>query len=98
MTNKTFENGDRVLAKAMYVTSLAEYTRLFGRQSKSKMIGGKVLSVYNKKTAIGRNSRYVQCQFDLGGGSTKVADVNIRFIQASPEEKSDAIEETRKTR
>ena len=52
------------------------------------MIRGKVLSIYSKKTASGRNSRYVRCEFDLGGGATKVADVNIRSILAAPEEKA----------
>ena len=94
MTNKAFENGVRVLAKAIHVTSLAECTRRFGRQHKSKIIGGKVLSIYSKKTASGRNSRYVRYQFNLGCGVTKVADVNIGSVQAAPEEDSDAIEET----
>ena len=90
---KTFENGDRIVAKATHVTSLAECTRRYGRNNKSKMINGKVLSLYNKKTATGRNSRHVRALFDLGGGSTKVADLNIRSIQAVPEEESETVEE-----
>ena len=89
---KTFENGDRIVAKATHVTSLAECTRCYGRMNKSKMINGKVLSLYNKKTSTGRNSRHVRALFDLGGGSTKVADLNIRSIHAAPEEESEDVE------
>ena len=92
LNKKTFENVDRIVAKATHVTSLAECTRRYGRNNKSKMINGKVLSLYNKKTATGRNSRHVRVLFDLGGGSTKVADLNIRSIQAAPEEESDDVE------
>ena len=45
MTIKTFENGDSIVAKATYVTSLAEYTCYFGKENKSKLINGKVLSI-----------------------------------------------------
>ena len=88
MANKTFEKEDKVLAKVIHVTSLAKYIRRFGRQRKTKMIGGKVLSIYSKNPASGHNSRYVRCEFDLGGGATKVADVNIRSILVAPEEKA----------
>ena len=78
---RVFENGDKITAKAVHVTSLAECTRRFGRQNKTKMINGKVLSIFTKKTATGRNSRYVRGQFDLGGGVLKVADINVRSIK-----------------
>ena len=52
-----------------------------------------MLSIYNKKTKSGRNSRHIRAKFDLGGGSTKIADINIRSIQAAPEEESGTIEE-----
>ena len=93
MTIKSFENGDSIVAKATHVTSLAECTRRFGKRNKSKWINGTVLSIYNKKTKTGRNSRHVRAKFDLGGGSYKIADVNIRSIQAAPEEESGAVEE-----
>ena len=93
MTIKTFENGDSIVAKATHVTSLVECTRHFGKRNKSKLINGTVLSIYNKKTKSGRNSRQVRAKFDLGGGSTKIADVNIRSIQAAPEEESGTVEE-----
>ena len=78
---RVFENGDKITAKAFHVTSLAECTRRFGRQNKTKIINGKVLSIFTKKTATGRNSRYVRGQFDLGGGVLKVADINVRSIK-----------------
>ena len=81
-----YEHGDSIMAKAIHVTSLAECTRRFGRENKTKMVHGKVLSVYTKQTATGRNSRYVRGQFDLGGGSLKVMDINVRSIKAPPKE------------
>ena len=93
MPNKTFSNGDRIVAKATHITSLAECTHCFGKDNKSKLIHGKVLCIYNKKTKTGRNSWHVCAQFDFGGGSTKIADVIIRSIQAAPEEKSETVEE-----
>ena len=81
MPNKTIGNGDRNVAKATHVTSLTEFTCHFGRNIKSKMIHGKVLSIYNKKTKIGHNSQLVHVQFDLRGGSTKIADMSIRSTQ-----------------
>ena len=90
--NKTFKNGDRIVAKATHITSLTECPRCFGRKNKLKMIHGKVLSICDKKTISGRNSQHVCAQFDLGGGSTKIADVNTRSIEAA-QEKSNTIEQ-----
>ena len=89
---KTFKNGDRIVARATHVTSLAECTRRYGRKNKSKTIHGKMLPLYNKKTSTGRNSQHVCALFDLGGCSTKVAHLNIRSIQVAPEEESEAVE------
>ena len=57
------------------------------------MIHGKVLSIYNKNTKTGPNSQHVCAQFNLGGGSTTIADVNIRSIQVVPAEESNTVEE-----
>ena len=54
---QVFENDDKITAKAVLVTSLAESTRCFGRQNKIKMVNGKVLSIFTKKTETGHNSR-----------------------------------------
>ncbi len=89
---KTFKNGDRIVARATHVTSLAECTHRYGRKNKSKTIHGKMLPLYNKKTSTGRNSQHVCALFDLGGCSTKVAHLNIRSIQVAPEEESEAVE------
>ena len=78
---RVFENGDKVTAKAVHVTSLAECTRRFGTQNKTKMVNGRVLSVFTKKIATGRNSRCIRGRFDLGGGALKVADINVRSIK-----------------
>ena len=92
MPNKTFENGDRIVAKATFVTSLAECTRRYGSNNKSKLLTRKVISVVNKATKGGRNSRHVRARFDLGGGITKVADVNIRSVSSAPVEATKARE------
>ncbi len=92
MQNETFENGDSIDTKATHVTSLAECTRCYGRKNKSKIIYGKARSIYNLKTKTECNSRHVCALFDLGGDSTKVADVNIRSIQAVPDEESEIVE------
>ncbi len=95
---RVFQNGDKVTAKAVHVTSLAESTHCFGRQSKTKMVNGKVLSIFTKKTATGHNSRYIRGQFDLGGGVLKVDDVNVRSIKLvevateTPEEPTETTE------
>ena len=57
------------------------------------MQSGKVLSIHDKKTKPGDNSRHVHVQFDLGFGCTKIADVNIWSIQAAPEEEGNTAEE-----
>ena len=41
----------------------------------------KMLSIFTKKTATGRNSCYICGQFDLGGGVLKVAYVNVWSIK-----------------
>ena len=54
-----FKNGDKGMATAVHVTSSAETTLCFGRQNKTKMVNGKVLSVFTNKTATGHNGRYI---------------------------------------
>ena len=78
VVRQVFKNGDEVTTKAFHVTSLAESTCCFGMQKKTKMVNGKVLSVFTKKTAIDYNSHYICGQFDLGGGVLKVTDINVR--------------------
>ena len=58
-----------------------EYTCCFRKQNKTKMVNRKVLSVFNKKTATGRNSCYIYGQLNLGGGTLKVADIYVRSIK-----------------
>ena len=58
------------------------------------MINEKVLSIYNKKTkSIDVTAGISVKKFDLGGGTKKIAGVNIRSIQAAPEDESDTVEE-----
>ena len=90
--NKTLKNVDRIVEMAAQVNSLVKCTHHYGKMKKSKKIQGKVLSIYNKKTKTGCNNRHVHVQFDLGGASTKVADMSIRSIQAAPEEEGNTAE------
>ena len=48
------------------------------------MVCGKVLLLlYNKKTATEHNSQYICVQLELEGESTNLANINIRYLQAS---------------
>ena len=78
---RVFKNGDKIMVKAIYITSIAESNFCFGRQKKTKMANGKVLSVCTKKTATGHNSHYIGGQFDLGSWVLIMADVNVRSIK-----------------
>ncbi len=78
---QVFKNGDKVMAKAVQVTSFDESTRCFRRQNKIKTFNLKVLSAFTKKRETSYNSRYIHGQFDLGGGVLEVADTNVRSIK-----------------
>lgn len=79
-----FENGDKVTARVIHVTNLTENSRSFRRQNELKLINNKVISMYNKKTAIVCNSHYVHSYFDLGGGVTLVVSDIRRWLKLMP--------------
>ena len=68
--------------KAVHVTSLAELSRRYGANNKTRTLVGTVLEVKigPKATALGRRSTFYVTRFDLGGGSMKVATINIRCV------------------
>ena len=80
--NKIFEIGDNIVAKTTHISDLTGCTCQFGRKNKSKIIHGKVLSIYNKKPTTICSNQYVCAQFKPGCALTKVESVNIRSIPA----------------
>ena len=61
---------DRVVAKALHVTSESECSRRFGSNAKVKLVNGVVIGVVNKPKQTGRNSWHVKGQFYIGGGAS----------------------------
>ena len=57
-----------------------------------KLVEGKILSIYKKKTATGYNCQCIHGQFELGGASTEVANISMRSITVATDE-SDNVEE-----
>ena len=45
------------------------------------------------KTLTGCNNWHIRAKSDIGGGTIKIVDVNIRSFQAAPEEESGTVEE-----
>ena len=72
-----------IYTKAVHVTSLAECQRRYGANKKTIILVGIVLEVEIglKWTALGRRRTFVVAKFDLGGGDTKVATINIRSVK-----------------
>ena len=58
-------------------------SRIHGSKKKAIILVGTVLEVEigPKATDLGRISNFVVAKFDLGGGDTKVATINIRSVK-----------------
>ena len=69
--------------KAVHVTSLAKCSRRYGANKKTRLLVGTVLEmkIGPKATALGRRRIFVFTRFYLGGGSMKVATINIRSVK-----------------
>ena len=78
------KNGDAVVEKSHHVTSNAECARRYGSHKNSKMVSGRVIASLNKPTDKGRKSWYFQARYNLGGGTMKIAELNVRSIKAAP--------------
>ena len=48
------------------------------------MVSGRVIASLNKPTDKGRKSWYFQARYNLGGGTMKIAELNVRLIKAAP--------------
>ena len=75
--------GNKIKNKAVHVTSLTKCLRTYGAKKKTIILVGTVLEVEigTKATALGMRSTFVVIRFDLGGGDTKVATINIRSVK-----------------
>ena len=82
-TNPRCTIGTNIKTKAVYFTSLAECSRLYGAKKKTRIIVGTVLEVEigTKATVLGRRRTFVVARFDPGGGATMVAKINIRSFK-----------------
>ena len=75
--------GPKTNAKAVHITSLVKCLRRYGANTETKILVGTVLAVEigTKATALGRIRTLFVTRFDLGGGSMKVATINIRSVK-----------------
>ena len=75
--------GTKIKTKTVHVTSLADYSRRYRANKKTIIIVGTVLEaeIGPKATTLGRRRTFVVARFDLGGGDTKVATINIRSVK-----------------
>ena len=73
--------GTKIDTKAVLVTSLAKFPRLYGGNKKTRILVGTVLDVEigPKATTLVRRRTFAVANFDLGGGDMKVATINIGF-------------------
>ena len=67
----------------MLVTSLAECSRCYRANKKTRILVGTVLDVemFPKATTSVRRRTFVVAKFDLVGGDTNVATTNIRSVK-----------------
>ena len=75
--------GTKIKTKAVHVNSLAKCSRCYGANKKTRIIVGTVreVEIGPKVTAFGRRRTFVVARFDLEGGATKVAKINIRSVK-----------------
>ena len=77
--------GEKIHAKAMHVTNLSECSRRYGSRAKTKEVAGTVVAINIVPTRNQNNSRttcMVTADFDLGGGTMKRQELNIRSVKA----------------
>jgi hypothetical protein len=74
--------GSTVSTKATFVTSKAECCRRYGALWQTKVVKGIVESVLRElpRASAQKRETYVVARYDLGGGVTKVAKINLRSI------------------
>ena len=73
----------KIKIKAVHVTSLAECSRRYGTNKKTRILVGIVLEmeIGPKATVLSRRRNFVVTRFYLGGESMQVATINIRSVK-----------------
>jgi hypothetical protein len=73
--------GNCVLAKALHVTNEAECARRYGREKKTKILEGYVVSVtITKSTKTNRTSKTIEANYHLGGGVYKQKALCLKSV------------------
>ena len=77
--------GSMVEAKACHVMNLAECSRHYGSNSKTKRVHGIIAHVEVIKTlTTNRTMTFVMAAYDLGGTAIRPCRLNIRSVKAVP--------------
>ena len=79
-----FVIGECITSKAIDVLHLSESARCYGSDNKTKQLVGLVVTNSNIPTATGRAIWFVQVQFHLGGGQTKLNELSVRSVKKAP--------------
>ena len=77
--------GSMVEAKACHVMNLAEYSRCYGSNSKTKRVQGIMTHVeVIKNSTTNRTTTFVMAAYDLGGTTIHPCRLNIRSVKVVP--------------
>ena len=79
-----FVIGECVTAKAIHVLHFSECARFYGSDKKTKRLVGLVVTNLNIPTSTGIASWFVRVRFHLGGGHTKLHELNVRSVKKAP--------------
>jgi hypothetical protein len=81
--------GSDIICKATHVIALTECYRRYGAHAKTKVLDGGVQNVIiDKSNPTSRVQTYIEAEFDLGNGRSKVIKVHLRYVQLKDKESS----------
>jgi hypothetical protein len=73
--------GSAITCKASHVIALPECSKRYGTYAKTKILDGLVTNVItDRSNPTGRCQTYIEGDFDLGNGRSKISRVHIRFV------------------
>jgi Transposase IS4 len=73
--------GTAITCRATQVTSLMECNRRYGTKAKEKILDGIVINVItDRSNPTSRVQTYIEGEFDLGNGRSKIAKVHLRYV------------------
>ena len=84
MVSCKYKNGEAVTEKAHHVTSNSGCAHRYSSHKNYDMVYGEMIEYLNKPTDTGRRIWYFWARYDLGGGTTKIAELNVHYIKAAP--------------